>query len=264
MAKQVLTNLDFNSVARIINLPDGTDPQHPATVAQLNAFVEGLSWKSSVRAASTGNVNLASPGNTFDGVTVASNDRILIKDQTAASENGIYIWNGSATQMTRAADASTFDELESAVVSVQEGTTLEGTNWRQTQVNGTIDTDDVEWETFGANVAPASETTPGIIEIATQAEVDAGVDDTRAITPAKLAASVLTIGRYSTPIGDGSANQYTVTHNFNSRDVHAKVYRASGAYDEVICDLEYTTVNTITVRFAASIASNAFIVSVKN
>lgn len=263
MATLVGSDLDFNDVARITNLPDGVDPQEPATIAQLNAAVEGLAWKENCVAASTANVNLASPGSTLDSVTLTTSDRILIKDQTNDEENGIYIWNGASTAATRAPDASTFDELESAVVSIDEGSTNAGTTWRQTEVNGTIDTDDVLWVTFGATIGAASESSAGIIEIATQGETDTGTDDARALTPLKAKTASWMLRKYSADIGDGSNTSYTVTHNFNTRDVQITVRRNSGNYDQIIVETRVNNVNSVDIVFASAPTSNQFRVIVE-
>lgn len=262
MSIQIWQNLDFTSGARIVNLPDGTDPQHPATVAQLNSAVEGLNWKDSVRVASTANINLASPGSTIDGVTISSGDRFLAKDQSTGSQNGIYVWNGAASAATRALDASTFAELEGAVVVVEEGTANGGTSWRQTQVNGTIDSSTVTFISFGAAAAAASETTAGVAELATQAETDAGSDDARIVTPLKLATWSNRKLKYTTTVGDGSNTEYTVTHNLGTRVVTVQVYRTGSPYDTVLCDVERTTTNTVTLRFAAAPSSAQFTVVV--
>lgn len=257
MAQQVLTDLDFNSAARVLNLPDPTLAQHAATKAYVDSAVEGLAWKDSVRVATQANVNLASPGATIDGITMATNDRVLVRAQTTTSENGIYIWNGAAVAMTRALDASTAPELEQAVVTVEEGTSAAST-FRQTAVNFTLGSGAVTWVSFGTSAPSATETTAGIAEIATQAETDTGTDDQRFITPLKLATWAGRLRRVAQTIGDGAATQYTVTHNLNTRDVHVSVLRTSGAFDEVIVDKEATTVNSVTIRFAAAPALNAF------
>lgn len=257
MAKQVLTDLDFNSVARITNLPAPTLDAHAATKGYVDSAVEGLAWKDSCRVGTQANLTIASPGATIDGITMATNDRVLVRAQTTQSQNGIYIWNGAATPMTRALDANTAAELEQAVVTVEEGTSA-GATFRQTAVNFTLDTGNVLWTSFGTAAPAATETTAGIAEIATQAEVNAGSDNTRIVTPAGLAGWTGRPLKFQQLIGDGSATQYTVTHNLNTRDVQASVYRNSGAYDEVLCDVEYTTVNSVTVRFATAPASNAF------
>lgn len=262
MAKEVLRTLDFKNATRITNLPDAVAAQEPATLAQLNAKANGVSWKTSVRAASTANLNTAAPGASMDGVTLATNDRVLLKDQTTQSANGIYIFNGAATPLTRSTDADSFTELESAVVTVEEGTAGAGTTWRQTQVNGTINTNNVVWTSFGTGAPSASETTAGIAEFATQAETDTGTDDTRTITPLKLATSVYASKKYTTTIGDGTQTSYTVTHNLATRSVEVSVYRNSGNYDEVDCEVQRLTTNTVVLVFDVAPTTNQFAVLV--
>ena len=257
MTTTVLTNLDFAGVGRITSLPDPSSAQDAATKAYVDGAIEGISWKEAVRVASVANINLTSPGSTIDGITMALNDRVLAKDQTDAKQNGIYIWSGAAVQMTRAADASTFAELEQAVVTVEEGTS-QGTTYRQTAVNGTVGTDNISWSTFGVAVPDASETTAGKIEVATQSETDAGTDDARAVTPLKLKNYSGRAKRYAATIGDGSATSYAVTHNLGTRDCAVDVYRNSGAYDKVLTDVEHTDANTVTIKFASAPSSNAF------
>ena len=257
MSKQILSDLDFNNAARLLNLPDPTLPQHASTKAYVDSAVEGLAWKDSVRVASTANLTLTGPGATIDGITLAANDRVLVKDQTTASQNGLYIWNGAAVSMTRSADANTFAELEQAVVTVEEGTSA-GASFRQTAVNGTIDSTSVAWTSFGTSAAAATETTAGILEIATQAETDTGTDDLRSVTPMKLANWSGRKRKATASIGDGSATSFNLDHNFNTRDVTVEVYRNSGNYDSVLCDVTRPSVNRVTLTFAAAPAASAF------
>jgi hypothetical protein len=100
MAIPVLSNLLFGNGAGIDNLPNALLAQQPVTLAQLGNAINGLDWKDNARAASTGNVNLAAPGASLDAVTLANGDRIVLKNQTAATENGIYIWTGAAVALT--------------------------------------------------------------------------------------------------------------------------------------------------------------------
>jgi hypothetical protein len=257
MARQILTDYDFNSVSRITNLPNATSDQEPATFAQLKSQIEGLAWKDSVRVKTQSNIDLSAPGSSIDGISLSSGDRVLVALQSTASQNGIYVWNGAATPATRALDANTFAELEAAVVTVEEGTDAV-TTWRQSAINGTIDSSTVTWAAFGVAVAAASETTAGKIEIATQAETDAGTDDERAITPLKLKTWSLAPKRYSTNIGDGSNTSYTVTHNLSTREVTVVVYRNSGNYDEVECEVRHTSTTALTLVFSAAPTSNQF------
>ena len=257
MSKQVLSDFDFNNAARIVNLPDPTLAQHPATKAYVDSAVEGLAWKDSVRVASPANLTITGPGATIDGVTMSANDRVLLKDQTTASQNGLYIWNGAAVSMTRAADANTFAELEQAVVTVEEGTSA-GASFRQTAVNGTIDSTSVTWTSFGTSAAAATETTAGVLEIATQSETDTGTDDLRAITALKLNNWSGRKRKATATFGDGSATSFNIDHNFNTRDVQVEVYRNSGNYDSVLCDVTRPSVNRVTLTFAAAPAASAF------
>lgn len=262
MAKKVLVDLDFDNVAKIIGLLPATDGTGAVNLDQLNAAIEGLNWKDSVRAASTGNLTLTGPGSSIDGVTLSSGDRVLVKNQTTVSQNGIYVFNGSAVTMTRTTDASTFAELEGATVVVEEGSSNAGTSWRQTQVNGTLGSSDVVWTDFVTAVPDASETTKGKAEIATQGEVDTGSDDARFVTPLKLKNSKWFTQAKVFTIGDGSATTFNCDHNLNTRNVTVEVFRNSGSYDTVIADVTRPSVNRVTVGFAAAPSSNAFIVAV--
>lgn len=255
--KKVLTHLDMGNVAKLKNLPNATQPDEAVNLSQLNDAIEGLAPKDSVRVATQSNINLSSPGASIDGITLAGNDRVLVKAQTLPEENGIYIFNGASVAMTRALDANTSNELEQAVVSVEEGTD-ENTTWRQTSVNFVLETGSVQFIPFGTSTPDASTTVKGKIEIATQAEVDTGTDSTRAVTPETLANWQGRIKKFSTLIGDASGTQFDVTHNFNTRDVEVKVYKNSSPYDEVIVDVESFDVNTSRIRFAAAPALNEY------
>jgi hypothetical protein len=256
MARKIFTDFDFQSVSKVINLPSPSATGDAVPKSYVDSLVEGLAWKDSCRVATQSSINLASPGATIDGITMASQDRVLVRAQSTASDNGIYVWNGASTSMTRSLDASTFDELEQAVTTVEEGTSA-ATTYRQDQINGTIGSSAISWVTFGASAPAASETTAGVAELATQAETDAGTDDLRIVTPLKLATWSGRVKRYAVSIGDGSATSYTVTHNLATRDVHVTVYNAS-TYDEVTTDVTHSTTNTLTIVFATAPASNAY------
>jgi hypothetical protein len=59
-------------------------------------------------------------------------------------------------------------------------------------------------------------------------------------------------------VGDGAATSYVLTHNLNTRDVQVTVYTNAAPYDEVLADVEHTDLNTVTLRFAAAPALNAY------
>ncbi len=142
MSRKQLSDLDFAGVARIRNLPAPVNPDEPVRQQDLNSAVEGLAWKDSCRVASQANLNLSSPGASIDGITVVAGERVLVKAQTVDSENGIYIWNGAGVAMTRSLDANTSEELEQAITTVEEGTSI-GMSWRQSVVNFVLGTGSV-------------------------------------------------------------------------------------------------------------------------
>jgi len=108
---------------------------------------DGAAWQRlSVRVASQSNLTLAAPGANIDGITMAAGDRVLVKSQASAAENGIYIWNGAAVPMTRSADAATPAQLSGALTQVLEGSDV-ARAFRQTSLaaSGTIDSSPVQW-----------------------------------------------------------------------------------------------------------------------
>lgn len=96
-----------------------------ATKGYVDTATTGIQWKAPVVAATTANGTLSTAyanGQTIDGITLATGDRILIKNQTTASENGIYTVNASGAP-TRATDADSGAELLGAAVIILQGTT---------------------------------------------------------------------------------------------------------------------------------------------
>ena len=118
------------------------------------------SWKLPVRVATIENGTLASDfenGDVIDGVTLATDDRILIKNQTTASENGIYTVNASGAP-TRATDFDTNDEVISeSFTAVEEGDTQRDTVWHLITNNPiTVGTTNQLWREFGINIPGAA------------------------------------------------------------------------------------------------------------
>ena len=195
--------------------------------------------KDPVRAATTSAGTLATDfenGDSIDGVTLATGDRILLQDQSTGSENGIRVVQASGAPV-RATDFDQDDEVRGGLlIPVSEGTENGNKVFQLTtndpivigttalvfaqvgdggagggddiQINSSGVSDanfndgtptppagavNVDWVFSGSNPADISasvqgstEAQKGVIEIATQAETDAGTDDTRAVTPAKL------------------------------------------------------------------------------
>ena len=109
---------------RITNLPSPSDDADAATKGYVDATASGLDVKASVRVATTANVAIATGimnGSEIDGVTLSSGDRVLVKDQSTASENGIYVAQSSGAAV-RATDFDSNVEVTSgAFTFVEEG-----------------------------------------------------------------------------------------------------------------------------------------------
>ena len=69
-------------------------------------------------------------------------------------------------------------------------------------------------------------------------------------------------GKYSQSVGTGSSTSIVVTHNLNSRDVVVSVREVASPYAVVLCDVEHTNVNSITLRFASAPTNNQYRVTV--
>lgn len=118
------------------------------TKKDLDGVAAGLHWKDSCRVKSTGNVNLASPGASINGVSLSSGNRVLIAAQTNATQNGIYIYNGSASAMTRSTDMDAAAEFPGAAVFVREGTQYADTGWTCSNDAVTLGSTDITFVQF--------------------------------------------------------------------------------------------------------------------
>lgn len=134
---------------RGVNVGDPTSGTDIANKQYVDALVRGLSWKASVRAGSTANVTVSSAPSTLDGVTLAANDRVLLKNQTTASENGIYVFTAAASALTRATDADTAAKLIGATVTITEGSTLADKVYRLITDNVTLGSTSLSWTEVG-------------------------------------------------------------------------------------------------------------------
>ncbi len=136
---------------KITSLGTPTDATDAATKAYVDSVTEGLHIHEAAVAATTENVNLANAlenGDVIDGITLATGNRVLVKNQSTASENGIYVVQASG-QPTRATDFDTAAEVDSGdFVFVYSGTVNASTGWVQTNRPATIGTDAINFTQF--------------------------------------------------------------------------------------------------------------------
>lgn len=131
---------------KIVSLADPTAATDGANKQYVDNLVQGLDSHPSVKAASTANLTLSGT-QTVDGIALIAGDRVLAKDQTTASGNGIYVVAAGA--WARASDMDTWAEVPSAYVWVEQGTTNADTGWVSTaDQGGTLNTTSIPWTQF--------------------------------------------------------------------------------------------------------------------
>lgn len=139
-------DVPFNS-KKITGLADPVNDQDAATKIYVDNIAQGLDPKESVKAASTTNITTLSGAMTVDGVSLVAGDRVLVKDQSTQSQNGIYVVQSGS--WTRALDASTWDELVSAYVFTEQGSTQADTGYYcNVDKGGTLDVTAITWVQF--------------------------------------------------------------------------------------------------------------------
>ena len=166
--------VDVNN-SRVSNVTDPTQAQDAATKAYVDAVKQALDIKESVRVATTANITIATAlnvGDTIDGVTLADGDRVLVKNQTTGSQNGIYVAGSSPV---RAADANSSSEVTSGLfVFVEEGT-ANGDNGYVLTTNDTITLDSTALTFTQFSGAGAVEAGNGLSRSGTT--ISANIDD---------------------------------------------------------------------------------------
>lgn len=131
---------------KVTGLGNPTADQDAATKSYVDSLAQGLDVKGSVRVATTANITLSST-QTVDGVSLSVGDRVLVKDQTAQAENGVYLV--ASGSWTRTTDTDTWVELTGAFVFVESGTANDNNGYVCTiSAGGTLGSTAVTWDQF--------------------------------------------------------------------------------------------------------------------
>lgn len=225
------------------------DPQNAleaATKQYVDAVAEGLHIHASVEAATTASVDLNSPPATIDTVTLTNGMRVLVKNQTSAAENGIYVYNSASAILTRASDFNTAAEIQGGdFVFVTSGSAYADTGWVQTEKVTTLGTDPINFTQFsGAGTYLAGN---GLQLVGNQFSIDT------AVTVDKNTAQTLTNKTLTSPVISGlylSDNNIIVE---GTDDVHETTLN----FTDPTQDNTITFKNaTGTVAFTSDIPSN--------
>lgn len=251
-----VSNAVIQNVGDPINLLDATNKKY------VDNAIAGLAWKDSARAASTANIATLSGPQTIDGVALVAGNRVLVKNQTTASQNGVYVVNAGA--WSRALDADLDTELAGMAIYIEEGTVNNGTTWTlTTDLPITVNTTALAYSQFGGGqtyVAGAGLTLTG-----SQFDVGAGTGIT--VAADSVAVDTTTVAmksdltalphKYVTTLAGNVAyaTGEQVIHSLNTFDVLVQVFLNTAPYAGIEVDVERTTSNMITVRYNPNIGA---------
>jgi hypothetical protein len=229
-------SLTYNSVSGVLTANTST----LATVAYVDAAVQGLDIKASVRVATTENITLSGT-QTIDGVSVIAGNRVLVKNQSTASENGIYVV--AAEGWSRAADAGDGELTAGSFTFVEEGTASADAGF-VISTNGeiTVGTTEIAWTQFsgaGQVTAGAGLTKTGntLDAVGTADRITVNADSIDIAATYAGQNSITTVGTISTGVWQG--NTIAVAHGGTGATT------AAGARSNLGATTKYAANNTL-------------------
>lgn len=254
MSKRINESQDFGSAAKVINLPTPTAGGDAANKTYVDSLKAGLTWLPDVRVAATGNVTVASPGAAIDGVTLATGDRVLLTAQATPSQNGVYVFQGGSSALTRASDAI----IAGSIVPVgPDGTANNNLLFTQTTDSPVVGTTALTWTTLGQLLQAGTglSLSGNVLSLPT---VPVALGGTGSTSASAARSSLGAVGVFEQDFGDGTATLFTITHGLGRQYVQARVYlKSSGAEEDCLVTCTSATQLTLTSEAWAAAAPAA-------
>jgi hypothetical protein len=245
-------DMDSSTSNTITGLASPTNDSDAATKGYVDALAQGIDAKASCVVATTANITLSGT-QTIDGISVSVGDRVLVKDQSTASQNGIYLCASST--WTRTTDADTYAELVAAFTFVEKGTTNADSGYICTiDAGGTLGSTSITWAQFSG----AGQITAGDGLTKTGNTLNVGTASSSRIVVNSdnidLASSGVTPGTYQSVTFDAYGR---ATSGTNPTTIAG--YNISNAYTKTEIDSIFgsTTAAATSASNAATSASNA-------
>ena len=189
---------------------------------------------------------------------------------------GSFSIDGSGNVSTALSLASTFDNYQGWNLKIDGSNTAGGAsvasgetvNFQSTTSHGAITISNGANNDIEFQAESGTTTTQGVVELATQAEVIAGTDTSRVITPATLKGGIINKRFFKTTVGNNSDTTITVTHNFGTKFVIVQcadnATNGTDPGETVLVDTERATNNTVKLYFASAPATNSIDVMIVN
>jgi hypothetical protein len=230
--------LDFNLSTRIKGLNNPLTDDEAATKLYVDALVaEGVKPIAPVKAASTANVATLSSIATIDGILVGEGDRVLLKNQTTTSQNGIYVVNGLG-----AWTKVTSESVKGSLVFVESGTVNNDSKFYAST--------DTSWVLFSrTDTVTASN---GLTKVGTDIRVAS-----LGITNAMIAANTIVINDKTAPFESGDAVAYASTTAANTNEsITTKINNIYSVIKNLRGTANYNTDNAITIASVNTLAAD--------